>query len=682
MSTPRIIHIDTSKPAQSALVIGVTNNTSTRLFGSVTIADQLPMVLRFVEANDYSDLNGDANLTWKVVLGQLGGTEYAQSTNWLPSASYGLTGSLSLNTTTLSASLEGEDSISAIFEVEGFNALSGLRKKYLQVPVTIWNQVTTSSFGPPTASIFITQAEGDARYLLKGVDFSSSFVLGGNSDGATAVLGTKDNQSLNIITNDLTRIYVQSDGNVGIGATTTDKFHVSGNAYVTTGVTSSQFLATTQYTGAKINVTQVTGSGILGTNITSTNVTSTNATFTDTTSTAANVTRLTGSSLLSDGVTVNGNVSATNLSGSGKLLVTGAGTSGFNGSYIQRKLVIGSSTVEAVGDIHVENTSADNKIVLRNPTENFNVQMRCQNPSGTANFGLAGGGHFAVSTDGSGIHTSGVALLIRSGSGNVGIGLSTNTTNKLQVNGNVVATSFTGSLLGNATTATTASNATTATTANSYNTGNALTAASLSSSVINFSRVGIGSDSGNFGFSSTSLLSYNGTMKWRVVQAGFTATADLSKASTDTNSIDLLGGTADGTRTFAAGVLNESGKHVKLNIRGYTTLASNNSASLAITLGGTSLVTATALPLHQPSGEFEIDFDFTVRSTGASGTVIGQGTYKHQSTGGSTVLPLRMSTTATRNLTSALAYAATMNWTVSDGGLSTFVMTNANIEVS
>jgi hypothetical protein len=61
---------------------------------------------------------------------------------------------------------------------------------------------------------------------------TNAFVQGGNSFGATALLGTNDNQSLAFETSGSVRVFVSSSGNVGIGTSTpAQKLTVSGAIY-------------------------------------------------------------------------------------------------------------------------------------------------------------------------------------------------------------------------------------------------------------------------------------------------------------------------------------------------------------------------------------------------------------------------------------------------------------------
>jgi hypothetical protein len=68
----------------------------------------------------------------------------------------------------------------------------------------------------------------------------NAFVQNGNSFGATALLGTNDNQSLALETSGSTRLFISSSGNVGIGTTTPNaKLDVNGNTLVTGSITAT-----------------------------------------------------------------------------------------------------------------------------------------------------------------------------------------------------------------------------------------------------------------------------------------------------------------------------------------------------------------------------------------------------------------------------------------------------------
>jgi hypothetical protein len=79
--------------------------------------------------------------------------------------------------------------------------------------------VTATSF---TGSLFGTSSWAQNALTASFVNTASTnaFVQGGNSFGATAVLGTNDNQNLQFETSGSVRMHISSSGNVGIGTTT------------------------------------------------------------------------------------------------------------------------------------------------------------------------------------------------------------------------------------------------------------------------------------------------------------------------------------------------------------------------------------------------------------------------------------------------------------------------------
>ena len=86
--------------------------------------------------------------------------------------------------------------------------------------------LTATSF---TGSLFGTASWAQsASQALTASFVPNTFIQGGNSFGATALLGTNDTQDLAFETNGSTRMFVSSSGNVGIGITTPSaSLHIS-----------------------------------------------------------------------------------------------------------------------------------------------------------------------------------------------------------------------------------------------------------------------------------------------------------------------------------------------------------------------------------------------------------------------------------------------------------------------
>ena len=109
--------------------------------------------------------------------------------------------------------------ISGSFQVTGSTILSG--------------SVTMQTLTTPAQTDVLTYNSSTGRvYYTASNAFSNDFYFkqNGNSFGATAVLGTNDNNSLRFETNATTKMHIGTDGNVGVNTTTPlGKFTVSGS---------------------------------------------------------------------------------------------------------------------------------------------------------------------------------------------------------------------------------------------------------------------------------------------------------------------------------------------------------------------------------------------------------------------------------------------------------------------
>jgi hypothetical protein len=161
----------------------------------------------------------------------------------------------------------------------------------------------------------------------------------------------------------------------------------------------------------------------------------------------------------------------------------------------------------------------------------------------------------------------------------------------------------------------------------------------------------------------------------------FTQIADGTVANTTTET--TLFSTGIGTTTLPANFLTP-GKTYKIVLKGYISGANNAASTLNIKLGSTTLVTSTEnLPSAVTNVAVDIEFTVTCRTSGSTGTVIGQGR-SFLSTSTSINQPyirtLIMTSPATIDCTASNAINVTYTW----GSASTtnsITITNAIITI-
>jgi hypothetical protein len=159
-----------------------------------------------------------------------------------------------------------------------------------------------------------------------------------------------------------------------------------------------------------------------------------------------------------------------------------------------------------------------------------------------------------------------------------------------------------------------------------------------------------------------------------------TASKTIANTTTETS----LVGTGEGTLTLPANFLTV-GRTIKIRARGHVSEVSGPNATLRIKVGSVTIITSVgALPsAGLTTAGWEIAFEFTCRSVGATGTVIGCGN-THVVSGAfvSTVdRDLTMTATATVDTTVANALDITYQWgTASSSNTITSIV--ASVEVS
>ena len=328
------------------------------------------------------------------------------------------------------------------------------------------NALTASFLPTGTYSITSSWAQNALTASFVNTSSTNAFVQDGNSFGATALLGTNDNQNLQFETSGSVRMTISSSGNVGIGTSTP--------------------LSTLTVAGGNINIG--TGYGIGGNNV------GTFAPFIRYNTNAGIVSSSFGHEtayMLSDGGGIFGANDLSFYAGAVTQpeIMRIVGSTGFVGigeSSPSAKLEIkGSGTTSATTALRVENSNASASLVV---LDNGNVGIGTTSP--TAILNISGStiitGSFNVNAGTTTPHIRGAALRVSelangaagtltlgsvsniysdlgtfsfkggitgttefmflSGS-RVGIGTN-NPTNTLQVVGDVTATSFTGSLFG------------------------------------------------------------------------------------------------------------------------------------------------------------------------------------------------------------------------------------------
>lgn len=136
----------------------------------------------------------------------------------------------------------------------------------------------------------------------------------------------------------------------------------------------------------------------------------------------------------------------------------------------------------------------------------------------------------------------------------------------------------------------------------------------------------------------------------------------------------LASATARGTRTLPANFF-KVGKVIKFRLCGiYTTDVAAGNATLAITIGGTTIRTtgSFALDASVTDGYWTLDGEFTCYSTGGSGTVSGQTVWLHRQAGagGQPAHMQEMTTTGAVTIDTTASGAFDVVWTADDAGTS------------
>lgn len=160
----------------------------------------------------------------------------------------------------------------------------------------------------------------------------------------------------------------------------------------------------------------------------------------------------------------------------------------------------------------------------------------------------------------------------------------------------------------------------------------------------------------------------------------FTQTASVTVANTTTET--SLFSTGQGSLTLPINTLT-TGKRVRWTLMGVISDTGTPTLNMRIKVGGSTIAStgAVALAGTVSNRAWRLQFELTCRSVGASGTVIGQGSFWYDnSTNLGTTEGIAMTATATVDTTAQLTLDATAEWGTADPA-DTLTVTNATVEV-
>lgn len=158
----------------------------------------------------------------------------------------------------------------------------------------------------------------------------------------------------------------------------------------------------------------------------------------------------------------------------------------------------------------------------------------------------------------------------------------------------------------------------------------------------------------------------------------FVQTADATVTNTTVET--TLVGTVSGTATLSANVL-AAGRTLRLTARGYMGAAGTVPLRLRVRYGGISgtiLLDTTANQIQMPmtNRTWEVSGLITCRTTGASGTVYGQGFFS-----GPVLVDMRNTATTTIDTTAASVLLLSAEWGAGVSATDTITSTNMLMEV-
>lgn len=162
----------------------------------------------------------------------------------------------------------------------------------------------------------------------------------------------------------------------------------------------------------------------------------------------------------------------------------------------------------------------------------------------------------------------------------------------------------------------------------------------------------------------TYILDYHGKIKRHSTGAVFTQTATVSLSNSVTET--TLIGSGTGTVTLPADFF-RAGTTLYFYATGYHSSTGNPTITIRVKFGSTTILTMTGTSGNSSSDTFVIEGLINCRTTGASGTAMGQGTYTEVHSNGLRAGSDKTSTT-TINTTISNVFNITAQWGTANAG--------------